>query len=226
MEKHKFKNKSQKEKERLSAGRAGKQEVGSLKDGKDKKTKRKGEKPSSSPSPKVEGNSSFIKPDATPSMEKSFQELQELQEKSKKQEEDILYLRAEFDNYRRRMAREKEELRELALEPILFRLLEIMDNFERALTVELNPKNWKTYSQGVQMTAQELKATLKHFGLEEVETPLGMAFDPTLHEALGSEENQKFPPGHLSRIYKKAYKLKGKLLRPAQVMVAAPPKEK
>ena len=154
-----------------------------------------------------------------------LQELQELQEKLKKQEEDFLYLRAEFENYRRRMAKEKENLRQWAVESIVLRLLEVMDNFERALSVELHVKNLKTYTQGIQMTAQELKGVLQQFGLESVETPIGTPFDPTLHEALGNEENKKFPPGHISQIYKKAYKLKGKLLRPAQVMVVAPRKK-
>ena len=152
-------------------------------------------------------------------------QLQELQERSEKQTEDLLYLRAEFDNYRRRMVKEKEGLKQLVLESIILRLLEIMDNMDRALSVKVTPENLDTYVQGVQMTSQELRGTLQHFGLEEVETQIGTPFDPTLHEALGSEEHKKIPPGHLSQVYKRAYKFKGKLLRPAQVMVVASPKK-
>ena len=145
----------------------------------------------------------------------------ELKEKLKKQEEDFLYLKAEFDNYRKRMEKEKEDLSQVAIKHIILGLLEVMDNFERALSVKPTSKNLNTYVQGVEMTAQELRGTLERLGLESLDLSVGIPFDPTIHEALGNETNKEFPPGHISKVYKKAYKFKGKLLRPAQVMVVA-----
>ena len=69
------------------------------------------------------------------------------------------------------------------------------------------------------MTAQELKGLLQRHGVTEVPSE-GQAFDPNVHEALSSEVNDKVEPGHISRVFQKAYKLHDKLVRPAQVAVA------
>ena len=69
------------------------------------------------------------------------------------------------------------------------------------------------------MTAQELKSTLQRNGIEEVPA-LGAEFNPTFHEALSSEETADLPPGHISRVFKKPYKLHERIVRPGQVVVA------
>ncbi len=72
------------------------------------------------------------------------------------------------------------------------------------------------------MTATELKTLLQKHGIQEVPTE-GQAFDPAVHEALSSEPTDKLPPGHITKVFQKAYKLHDKLVRPAQVVVSQKP---
>lgn len=95
----------------------------------------------------------------------------------------------------------------------------LVDNFERALSVKVTPDSLETYIKGVEMTANELKQVLTKSGVSEVQT-LGLAFDPSIHEALSSEETSEMPEGHIFRVFRKAYKFHDKVIRPAQVIVA------
>jgi molecular chaperone GrpE len=132
---------------------------------------------------------------------------------------EYLYLRAEFENYKRNAVRERSDLLKYGSERVLNDVLNIADNFERALEVKISADNFQTYQKGVEMTASELKNVLQKFGVTEVPA-LGKVFDPTSHEALSSEETSQFPEGHVSRVFKKGYKLHDRMLRPAQVVVA------
>jgi len=139
-----------------------------------------------------------------------------------KNKNDFLYLRAEFDNYRRNMIKERSDLLKFGSERLLVDILGILDNFERAL--EAKPSagttdNLSNYIKGIEMTYQELKAVLTRFGVSEVPA-LGLPFDPLLHEALSSEETDEVKPGHVFRVFKKPYKLHDRIIRPAQVVVA------
>ncbi len=136
---------------------------------------------------------------------------------------EYLYLRAEFDNFRKQSIRERSELLKYGAERFARELLEVVDNFDRALEGELHSDNLESFKKGIDLTAQDLRKLLERFGVQEVPTQ-GEAFDPNLHEALSSEETSEYPPGHVSRTFKKAYKIHDKLLRPAQVVVAAEPK--
>ncbi|MFW1373578.1 nucleotide exchange factor GrpE, partial [Vibrio parahaemolyticus] len=89
-------------------------------------------------------------------------------------------------------------------------------NFERALESGADPEKFR---EGIQMIHSEVKTMLQRFGVQEVPAE-GLAFDPAQHEALSSEPSQSIPPGFVSRVFKKAYKLHDRLLRPAQVVVA------
>ena len=75
------------------------------------------------------------------------------------------------------------------------------------------------FKRGIEMTANEFRTLLKALNVEEID-PLGEPFDPLLHEALSSEESTKVKPGHVLKVFKKAYRLHDKLIRPAQVVVA------
>lgn len=149
-------------------------------------------------------------------------DLQRAQEEAEKYKNDFLYLRAEFENYKRHAIKERSDLTKYGAERFIRDFLEIMDNFERALSVEVTPDNYKTVIQGVQMTTAEIKSTLGRHGVQEVPCQ-GAAFDPNIHEALSSEASNEVPAGHVLRVFKKAYKLHEKLLRPAQVVVAKQP---
>lgn len=148
--------------------------------------------------------------------------LQELQQQIDKYKNDYLYLRAEFDNYKRNVLKERSDLLKYGSERLLIEILGVLDNFERALEVKANQENLSTYVKGVEMTAQDLKSALAKFGVSEVPSQ-GAAFNPSVHEALSSEESTHVPEGHITRVFKKPYKLHDKLIRPGQVVVAKAP---
>jgi molecular chaperone GrpE len=146
-------------------------------------------------------------------------ELQSAQEQADKFKNEYLYLRAEFENYKRNAIKERSDLVKYGTERLVRDFLEIMDNFERALQMNVTPENFQMFLQGVQMTATELRNMLSKHGVAEVKSE-GVPFDPNAHEALSSEPTHDMAPGHILRTFKKAYKLHDKLIRPAQVVVA------
>jgi molecular chaperone GrpE len=149
-------------------------------------------------------------------------EIKKLQEQSEKFKNDYLYLRAEFENYKRNAIKERSEAAKYGAERIINDVLGVMDNFERALQTKVTPESLSTYIQGVEMTASELKSALQRNGVSEVKCE-GTAFDPNFMEALSSEPTNDVAPGHVARVFKKAYKLHDKVIRPAQVVVAKKP---
>jgi molecular chaperone GrpE len=136
-----------------------------------------------------------------------------------KAKSDYLYLMADFDNFRKNAIKERSELLRFGSERLIREFLNIADNFERALESDSNPEKFR---EGVFMINQEMKSMLQRFGVTEVPTQ-GLLFDPSMHEALSSEPTDAVEPNHVARVFKKAYKLHDKLIRPAQVVVAVPP---
>ena len=149
-------------------------------------------------------------------------EIQKLQEQAEKYKNEFLYMRAEFENYKRNAIKERSELAKYGAERLIRDFLDVQDNFERALEMKVGPENYQAFLQGVQMTAKDLKAMLTKHGVQEVKTE-GLPFDPNSQEALSSEPSTEVPPGNVLRVFKKAYKLHDKILRPAQVIVAKKP---
>lgn len=149
-------------------------------------------------------------------------QIQELQTNLDKAKSDFLYLKAEFDTYKRNAIKERSELLKYGHERMAVELLNVLDNFERALETEVSPEKMNSYIQGVEMTAKELKALLGRFGIQELAAE-NVDFDPMMHEALGSEESSELEPGKVLRVFKKPYKLHDKLIRPGQVIVAKKP---
>jgi molecular chaperone GrpE len=149
-------------------------------------------------------------------------EIKKLQEQSEKYKNDYLYLRAEFENFKRNAIKERSEALKYGSERIVNDILGVADNFERALQTKVTPEAFSTFVQGVEMTANELKNVLHRNGVTELKVE-GTAFDPNFMEALSSEPTNEVPPGHVARVFKKAYKLHDKVVRPAQVVVAKKP---
>ena len=139
-----------------------------------------------------------------------------------KAKQDYLYLAADFDNYKKNAIKERSELVKFGNERLLRELLEVVDNMERALQAHTGKESQESLTAGVQMISSELGALLQKFGVREVESK-GLPFDPNLHEALSSEPTDSVPPGHITQVFKKAYKYNDRLLRPAQVVVAVKP---
>lgn len=148
--------------------------------------------------------------------------LAELQQQVEKWKNDYLYLRAEFETYKRNAIKERSEISKYGSERLVSDILTVADNFDRALATKLTPETIEVYSQGVKMTASELKSVLSKFGVNEIKCE-GLAFDPNLHEALGAEESDTVAEGHILRVFRSAYKLHDRVIRPAQVIVAKAP---
>ncbi len=147
----------------------------------------------------------------------------ELMEQNEKLKNEYLYLRADFDNYKKSVIKERSDIIKYGSERVFNELLEVLDNFERALQTQVNPENINTFKTGVELIAAEMKKMLQRFGVQEIECQ-GVAFDPSVHEALSSEETTEIQPGHVARVFRKAYKLHDRVIRPAQVVVAKEPK--
>lgn len=146
-------------------------------------------------------------------------ELAALQAEAEKFKNDFLYLRAEFENYKRNSIKERSDLLKYGGERLARDIIGVVDNFERALSVEVKPDAMETYIKGVQMTAQELKTVLEKHGIKEVPSE-NAAFDPNIHEALGSEPSTSVEDGHVLRVFEKPYKYHEKLLRVGRVIIA------
>ncbi len=136
----------------------------------------------------------------------------------------LFYLAAEFDNYRKRAAREKEGLVSYGNERLLRAILPFLDNLERAMSQAGATGTVEGLIAGVRLTYDQLLAELRRFGLEQVSTE-GAMFDPNLHEAVAQVPSEGKPEGAVISEVVKGYLLNGRLIRPAQVTVAQAPPE-
>ena len=146
--------------------------------------------------------------------------LTEAQEAIAELNERIVRLTADFDNFRKRAQREKDEARQFANQGLLEKLLPVLDNFEMALTAvkDADP----SVRDGVQMILDQLLGVLKESGVEPVDA-MGQPFDPNLHEALSQEETTEVEEGTVVQQVQRGYKLNDRLVRPARVVVAKAP---
>ncbi|MBO4714425.1 MAG: nucleotide exchange factor GrpE [Fibrobacter sp.] len=131
-----------------------------------------------------------------------------------------LRLMAEFDNFRRRSAKEQLELIETANGKLLEKLSEVQDNFERAFAAENKAKDLEAFEKGMQMIYNQFAKILTDAGLEQID-PTGAEFDPNCHEALMQQPSETVPEGHVVTVFQKGYKLKNKILKTAKVIVSS-----
>ncbi|MCS6839016.1 MAG: nucleotide exchange factor GrpE [Bdellovibrionaceae bacterium] len=150
--------------------------------------------------------------------------IQQLREELEKWKNDYLYLRAEFDNYRKHVIKERADLTKYGAERFLHDFLEIVDMMDRALATQPKPESFSSYVQGVQMIVKEVKNLLQKHGVVE-ENCLHQPFDPNRHEAVGSEPSTEVLPGYIVKVVKQPYRYHERLLRPGQVLVATEAKK-
>lgn len=132
---------------------------------------------------------------------------------------DTKYLRlmADFQNYKRRSEKERTEIHAFANEKIVTQLLEVLDNFERAL--EQDPGNQDQFRNGMALIIDQFKTVLNKSGVSEI--PASDAeFDPNFHHAIMMETVDSIKSGHVSMVLQKGYTMNGKVIRPAIVKVA------
>jgi molecular chaperone GrpE len=131
--------------------------------------------------------------------------------------------RADLENYRKRVQKEKEELLKYGNESLILEILPILDNMERALA-HASEESQAGVVEGVRLTHGMLLSTLKKFGVVPLEVARGAAFDPALHHAVHQVESDELPPNTVSEVFQQGYLLNDRLLRAAMVVVAVPPK--
>ena len=133
---------------------------------------------------------------------------------------DAKYLRlmAEFQNYKKRVAKEKSDIHSYANEKIVTELLEVLDNFERALATD-NSTDVEGYAQGMRLIFDQLLGVLTKSGLVEVKA-LGEEFDPNMHNAVMTADSEEYDSNKVCSVLQKGYTLNGKVIRPSMVTVA------
>lgn len=155
--------------------------------------------------------------------DKEIEELKnKLVEKEKEANENynrLLRTAAELENFKKRMAKEKEEWRKFANEELIKAILPFIDNLERAVNHAEKVVDTGVLIEGVRLTIQQLLQSLAKFGLSTFET-VGKAFDPTIHEAMLVVESDKYEPNHVVEEFQKGYLLNDKVIRPAIVSVS------
>ena len=140
-----------------------------------------------------------------------------LEAQLKEKSDRILRLQADFENFRRRTAKEKEELAAVITQNLLTDLLPLLDNFERAMAVEQT--DGEAFQKGVEMIFTQLREVMEKHGLEHIEAE-GKPFDPKVHQAVMRVENPDVEDGTITQVLQKGYQAKGRVIRPAMVQVA------
>ncbi len=147
------------------------------------------------------------------------------EEQVKELEDRLLRLAAEYDNFRKRTAREFEAICQNANENLILKLLDTLDNFERALESAKSSNDYDNFHKGVELIYNHLKELLQKEGLKEIEA-VCQPFDPNYHEAVTQCESEEHEEGVVADEMCKGYMLNDKLLRPSKVVVSkGKPKE-
>jgi molecular chaperone GrpE len=162
--------------------------------------------------------------DAATITPEQLEELKGRAEKANEHWERLLRTTADFDNFKKRAAREKQDAIRYANEGVLEKLVPVLDNFDAALSAAQTSSagGAQSLQTGVAMIFQQLKKVLMESGLEEVDAS-GQKFDPNLHEAVSQQESSDVADGEVLQQLRKGYKLRDRLLRPATVVVAKKP---
>jgi molecular chaperone GrpE len=155
------------------------------------------------------------------------EQLEELKQRAAKADEHwdrLLRTTADFDNFKKRAAREKQDAIKYANESLLQKVIPVLDSFDMALVAAQNADTQAAQSlqTGLNMVFQQLKNSLTEAGLEEIDAT-GKPFDPNFHEAVSQRETTEAPEGQVVQQLRKGYKLRDRLLRPATVIVAKEP---
>ncbi|MEJ2550253.1 MAG: nucleotide exchange factor GrpE [Anaerolineales bacterium] len=163
-------------------------------------------------------------------VELTYEELQEKVESlqtevERLQKESAEYLdgwqraRAEFANLKKRVEREKSEMRERIISEIISHYLDVLDDYDRALKDRPEENVDEAWIAGLEMIRQKLKAVLESEGVEVIPAE-GMDFDPNLHDAISYEDSEEYENGQIIEVIKQGYRLGDRVIRPAVVRVA------
>jgi molecular chaperone GrpE len=147
----------------------------------------------------------------------------ELQTQLTAAQDRYLRLAADFDNFKKRAARDRDDARRLGSESVLGKLLPVLDNFDMAMVAATQPNtSLETLRVGVNMIHSQFRNFLSEVGVKEL-TPVGQPFDPGLHDAVSVQASTEVPEGHVIQQTRKGYQLGDRLIRPASVIVSGQP---
>lgn len=144
------------------------------------------------------------------------EELDSLRAENEEQEDRIKRLIAEFENFKKRSAKEREQLYNSIISDIAISFLPVMDNLEKAVGVKTEDENYKV---GVELVLKQFKEVLSNNGVKEIES-VGKTFDPELHEAVSSVEDPNLGVQEIKEEYRKGYMIGNKVIRHSLVVVA------
>lgn len=153
----------------------------------------------------------------TAEIERLQAEVERLQEEKEKTYDKMLRIQAEYENYKKRSLREREAERKYKSQDLANELLPAIDNFERALQVEVTDET-ANFVEGMEMIYKQLIDALAAQGVEQMET-VGQEFDPNLHHAVMQAEDEETESNIIVEELQKGYKLKDRVIRPAMVKV-------
>ena len=156
-------------------------------------------------------------PEGSEAPEEKADSVKTAEQQKKEDDEKYMRLMAEFQNYKKRVAKEKQDIQSFANEKIITELLEVLDNFERSL--EHSGDADENYVKGMEMIFQQLKTAMEKAVLKEIQA-LGEDFEPAVHNAVMQEESDELESGKVSKGLQKGYKLNDKVIRAAMVAVA------
>ena len=143
-------------------------------------------------------------------------EIEALKNEAKEKDDKYLRLAAEYDNFRKRTAKEKSETFSDAVVKTMSEILPVIDNFERAISADTADESFKS---GVVMIFNQLKESLKKIGIEEI-NPIGQQFDPNIANAVNQIEDENLGENEVAQVFQKGYRLGDKIIRYAMVKVA------
>ncbi|MCG7383195.1 nucleotide exchange factor GrpE [Paenibacillus sp. ACRRY] len=147
-------------------------------------------------------------------------ELARLKAEVEETQQRFVRAQADFDNFRRRTQKEKEELAKYASMKLVTELVPVIDNFERAMATVPEGTESESFSKGIQMIFRQLETVLNNEGLTAMDT-VGQPFNPEFHQAIMQVESDEYEEGTVVEEVQKGYMLKDKVLRPAMVKVSS-----
>ncbi len=148
--------------------------------------------------------------------ETAAEETKEVKEEDEALNMKYLRLMADFQNFKRRTEKEKNDIYAFANEKLVVELLNVIDNFERALALG---QEGDSFVEGMSLIFKQLQGVLEKSGVKEIEA-LGQEFDPNFHNAVMMEDTDEFESGKVSCVLQKGYTLNNKVIRPSMVKVA------
>ncbi len=176
----------------------------------------------STPNVEAGGNPETAKPGAANAEAEALDPFEAAEAEAAKWKDTAMRATAELDNYRKRVAREREDDYKRAQAVVLERLLPVLDNFELGMMEVRKGDPKSPIVVGMEMIERQLKEFMSSSGVEAIET-VGAKFDPNLHEAVSQEESADIPEGQIVRQLRRGFRLRDRLLRAAMVVVSKGP---